>query len=51
MQILSMDLAKPGLEIPRIGASVPLKSSLLSVEWGSFGIASKKSKVQCPSLQ
>ena len=47
MQILSLDLAKPGLEIPRIGASVPLKSSILSVQWGSFGIESKRSKVQC----
>lgn len=51
LQILSLDLAKPGLEIPRIGASVPLKSSLLSVEWGSFGIAAKKSKVRCQALE
>jgi hypothetical protein len=51
MQILSLDLAKPGLEIPRLGASVPLKSSLLSVEWGAFGIAAKKSKVQHPSIE
>jgi hypothetical protein len=51
MQILSLDLAKPGLEIPRLGASVPLKSSLLSVEWGAFGIAAKKSEVQHPSIE
>lgn len=51
MQILSLELAKPGLEIPRIGASIPLKSSLLSIQWGSFGIEAKKSKVQCSPLQ
>jgi hypothetical protein len=45
VQILSLDLMKHGLELPRVGTSVPLSSPLLSLAWGSLGMASGKSKV------
>lgn len=46
MQVLSLDLMKAGLELPRVGTPVTLPAPLLSLTWGSFGIANRVSKVR-----
>ena len=45
VQILSLDLMKQGLELPRVGNPVTLSAPLLSLSWGSLGIATRVSKV------
>jgi hypothetical protein len=50
MQILSLDMLKAGMELPRVGQAVPLPSPLTCLAWGTTGIASGKSKVRATVL-
>ena len=45
MQVLSLELMSPGLELPRIGNPVNLPSPVVGVTWGSLGVATGHSKV------
>lgn len=46
VQVLSLDLMKAGVELPRVGNPVPLTDSLLGLAWGSLGIATRQSKAR-----
>lgn len=42
---------KNGLELPRVGQPVPLSAPVLSLTWGSLGVATKQSKVRVRANQ
>jgi hypothetical protein len=51
MQILSLDMLKAGMELPRVGQAISLGAPLTALAWGTTGISIGKSKACHPRLR